>query len=291
MSMPKRAAHIVGEVGKYAPGYLIMVVIEGLLMGVNQSIGIFHTKEVFDLLWEGAGFAPIACILLEFALYLLLHYAFYHWFKERYQPHAREHLHVMVAEHLLEYAGDLNDRPYHETAPATRRIADRVDQILEHFGRVITHIVAVLAITAVLIWADRGLALVCIAVSVVRLVIAAVYDHLNVRHTEQVKQLDKQRHDLLAALNIKGEILRDYHERKRQLFTQGNRKLWWLTFVTESGMMAADLGIILWMLHGLMVTHTVHLGTVAVSATALWVLSWQLRGLYGRTVRLLKSVR
>ena len=63
---------MIGFVWKYTPGYVIWIVLEGILWGINNSVGIIYTKNLLDALGDGAAFRKAAGVILTYAVYLLL---------------------------------------------------------------------------------------------------------------------------------------------------------------------------------------------------------------------------
>ncbi|MBQ6829510.1 MAG: ABC transporter ATP-binding protein [Clostridia bacterium] len=261
---------LLARVWVHAPVYAALFLVEGVLMGVNQAIGTYHIHHIFDLIEEQAGFAPIMHILVEFAVYLLVHYAFYHWFRDCYQPRAKERMHVSLGE------GIAQNTAY--TAEEVRRMTSQVDELLEDMGHIVTHTMAGIAIAVLLFRANVLAACICLFACAVRLSVVLFHNHLAVRHHEELAQLE----EISGAFNLKADALRDYSHRKRALISEGNRRLARVTFAAEGSMMLIDFGVILLMLYQYAVKHTVSLGDVAVFMTALWILSWQVRGLFER---------
>ncbi len=270
----KVALHLrlLARVWKKMPFYAFLFLVEGVLMGVNQAIGTLHIKHIFDLIEEQAGFAPIAHILMEFAVYLLLHYAFYHWFRDAYQPHAKHKMHVLLGEQLSQKAA-------YSAAEMEGMIA-LTDNLLDDMSRVMTHAIATIMVAVLLFESNLLMACVCVFACAVRLSVVLFHNHLATRHHEAMEAFE-QREDP-GVFNVKADALRDYSHRKRALISEGNRRLARVTFAAEGSMMLMDFGVILLMLYQYSVLGTVSLGGVAVSMTALWILSWQLRSLVER---------
>ncbi len=268
----KTHLRLLAHVWAHAPVYAVLFLVEGVLMGVNQAIGIYHIQHIFDLIDEQAGFMPICHILLEFAVYLLIHYAFYHWFRGCYQPCAKERLHLSLGSHIVKH--HLYD------AAHIRQMTTLVDDLLEDMGHLVTHTIAGVAIAVLLFQADIVMACICLFACALRLTVVVFHDRLASRHHQALAEFEQE--DVSGVFNLKADALRDYSHRKRALISEGNRRLARVTFAAEGSMMAIDFGIILLMLYKFSVLGTVTLGSVAVSATALWILSWQVRSLFER---------
>ena len=269
----KTHVKLLAYVWAHTPLYACFFLVEGVLMGINQAIGIHHIKHIFDLLAEGAEFASIAHILLEFAVYLLIHYAFYHWFRDCYQPRAAERMHVLLGVRVSEHddSGIVD----------VRKVTAPVDELLEDMGHVVSHTVSTVFIVTVLFQTDVLVACISLIACAVRLSVVLFHDHLAVRHHHAIAEMEENE-DALGAFNLKVDALRDFSQRKRALISEGNRRLARITFLAEGSMTIIDFGIIVLMLYKLTVPGTATLGGAAVSMTSLWVLSWQLRGLFER---------
>lgn len=262
---------------RHAPAYTLFFLAEGLLMGFNQAVGTYHIHHIFDLLQQQAGFAPVLHLLLEFAVYLLLHYAFFHWFHDFYQPRARERLHLAVGTRVFQNTDTATD--------VIRRATAQVDDLLENVARILTHAVAGVAIAVLLFEIDVLMACICLLACAVRLTVVMFHDHLAARHHQALEEFEEQE-EVSGAFNLKADALRDFRHRKRALISEGNRRLARITFAAEGSMTALDFGVILLMLYKLSVVGSVTLGGVAVTMAALWILSWQLRSLFDRAHRL-----
>lgn len=268
---------LLARVWAHTPAYAALFLLEGALMGVNQAIGTYHIKHIFDLIDEQAGFAPICHILLEFAVYLLVHYAFYHWFRDYYQPRAKEYMHLSLGAHIVK------QHSYETTR--IRQMTALVDELLEDMARLVTHSVAGVAIAVLLFRSDVLMACICLLACGVRLTVVLFHNRLVARHHQELAVFEEEE-DVSGVFNLKADALRDYSHRKRALISEGNRRLARVTFAAEGSMMVIDFGVILLMLYKFSVLGSVTLGGVAVSATALWILSWQVRSLFERVQHL-----
>ncbi len=222
------------QIWKYHPVYLLMMILEGVLSGVNCAIGIFHTKEVFDVLYSQSDFAHMAEILMRFGIYLLLYFLFHCWFWQIYQPRAQERLHQSMSEDLFGQAMRLDlDRYtdpvfYNGALHATRDSNSHMDNFLGDMGKLISRTVSSVAVMGLLFGADVTMAFACLGVSLFRI-------WLSRRKTAK-------------------------NEPK-------------ITVIGESVAIAAHYGLFLLMLYQFMVTGSVTLGSVAVTVNAIWLLS------------------
>ena len=92
---------MMGFVWKYTPGYVIWMLLEGVIWGINNSMGIIYTKNLLDALGDGVAFRQAVGVVLAYAVYLLLFYVFHFWYWNYYHAVVREKLHLGINKDLF----------------------------------------------------------------------------------------------------------------------------------------------------------------------------------------------
>ena len=68
---------------KYAPLYVIFTVFDGVVWGINNSIELYYTKILFDMIGNGKPFLTVLNLIVFMAVYNLLLFAFHYWYLKR----------------------------------------------------------------------------------------------------------------------------------------------------------------------------------------------------------------
>ena len=89
-SVIKNNFWMIGLIFRSTPMYVVLMVVEGLMFGVNNAIEVLYTKELLNSLTDGSGFAAIMQLILMYTIYRTVYYAWNQWYWQVYNPQAHE---------------------------------------------------------------------------------------------------------------------------------------------------------------------------------------------------------
>lgn len=280
---------------RHTPSYVILSAIEGLTWGVNNSIGILFTKNLFDMLGNGTPFEPIMRLILSYAIYLSVFYVLHELYWYVFNPKIRTKLQCELMSEMFAQAVRIDlekyDDPdfYNSFIWAMDASAGHVSGIMEANGKIINRVVASFALTGILVAVDPIMAVVIFAVSVIRMVLTSKRNKVNYAKKEEMNPLNKKDGYISRVFklpdyakdmrishvrdNLLDEFEKNTVEKIRVIKKYGNKSAW-LWSVISSINEATTIGLLIFMLYKVMVTKTVALGGFAVAVNAVWKMSW-----------------
>ena len=93
---------------KHAPLYVVFAIFEGVVWGINNSIELYYTKILFDMLGNGTPFPTVLKLILFMAVYNLLLYMFHYWYWKIKKPLIQKDLQYRLHTELFEKARSLD---------------------------------------------------------------------------------------------------------------------------------------------------------------------------------------
>lgn len=280
---------------KHTPSYVILSAIEGLAWGINNSIGILFTKMLFDMLGNGTPFEPIMRLIVFFAIYLSVFYVLHELYWYVFNPKIRTKLQCKLMSEMFAQAVRIDlekyDDPdfYNGFIWAMDASAGHVSGIMEANGKIINRVVASFTLTGILMSVDPIMAVVILAVSVIRMVLTSKRNKVNYEKKEEMNPLNKKDGYISRVFklpdyakdirishvrdNLLDEFEKNTAEKIRIIKKYGN-KSGWLWSIISSINEATTIGLLVFMLYKVMVTKTVELGGFAVAVNAVWRMSW-----------------
>jgi len=291
---------------KYTPGYVIGMVTEGVLWGVNNAIGSIYTLWLFDALGEGRALGETLSIIAGYAIYLSLFYIFHNWYWKIYNPKIRERLHIKLHSDMFKQALRIDlekyDDPefYNDFIFAMDTSFSHVTGLVEDTGKLINRIIASLTLTGVLFSIDAVMAVVIFTVSVIRIVLSMLKNKSNFKWSTEINKRSRKDAYIKRVFKLPdyAKELRTTHVREnllREHAKNTDEKLGLIKrYGTQVGVLwaiiavineATTIGLMVLMLYKVMVTGTVGLGGFAVAMNAVWRVSWLLSDLVDRVMK------
>ncbi len=293
-------------VWKYTPGYVIGMVAEGVLWGINNAIGSLYTLWLFDALGEGRGLGETLSIIAGYAIYLSLFYVFHNWYWKIYNPKVRERLHIKLHSDMFKQALRIDlekyDDPefYNDFIFAMDMSFSHVTGLIEDTGKLINRIIASLTLTGVLFSIDALMAVIIFTVSIIRIVLSTLKNKSNFKYSDSINKLSRKDAYIKRVFKLPdyAKELRTTHVRENLLREHArttNDKLKVIKrYGTQIGVLlsviavvneATTIGLMILMLYKVMVTGSVGLGGFAVAMNAVWRVSWLLSDLVDRVMK------
>jgi ATP-binding cassette subfamily B protein len=93
---------------KYAPLYVVLTVVDGVVWGINNSIELYYTKILFDMIGNGTPFLKVLNLIILMAVYNLLLFAYHYWYMKYKMPMIQKDLQYRLHTELFEKARSLD---------------------------------------------------------------------------------------------------------------------------------------------------------------------------------------
>lgn len=291
---------------KYAPLYVVLAVMEGIAWGINNSVELYYTKILFDMLGNGTPFLTVLKFILFMAVYNLLLFMFHYWYWKFKKPLLQKDLQYRLHTELFEKARSLDlscyDDPefYNDFIWSINESDTRVQKQLDDLGKFINRIVASILVTGLIVTIHPILAAIILFFTVVRIVFQMWAAKVDYKRAQDFNPLDRKTDYInrmfrladcakeIRLTRVSENLLHEHEkaiEEKKAVVRKYAPKRYWLAVVTWAMMSLGDGVVILFLLYELLVTESIALGDFAAGVTAIWQLSWLLRDLMDRLVK------
>ena len=183
---------------KYAPLYVILAVFEGVVWGINNSIELYYTKILFDMLGNETPFSTVFKLILFMAVYNLLLYLFHYWYWKIKKPLIQKDLQYRLHTALFEKARSLDlscyDDPefYNDFIWSINESDTRVQKQLDDLGKLVNRVVASVLVTGLIVTIHPILAVIIICFTIVRIVLQMWSAKENYKRAQEFNPLDRK---------------------------------------------------------------------------------------------------
>ena len=161
---------------KYAPLYVALTVVDGVVWGINNSIELYYTKILFDMIGNGTPFLKVLNLIIFMAVYNLLLFAYHYWYMKYKMPMIQKDLQYRLHTELFEKARSLDlscyDDPefYNDFIWSINESDTRVQKQLDDLGKLINRTVASVLVTGLIVTIHPILAAIILFFTVLRIV-------------------------------------------------------------------------------------------------------------------------
>lgn len=297
---------MMGFVWKYTPGYVIWMLLEGVIWGINNSMGIIYTKNLLDALGDGVAFREAAGVVLAYAVYLLLFYVFHFWYWNYYHAIIQEKLHLAIHKDLFKHAVRLDisryDDPvfYNDFVWAMDKSFSHAAGVLEDTGKLINRIVASFTLTGVLFSVDITTAIVIFGIAAIRIYLTSRGNRLSLEYSEVVNPLNRKTQYInrvfrfpdyakeIRVTRVSENLLRELDDNTKKIMEMERdfgQKGFLLSAVQSVVSVFGTGAPLLLILYKVMITGTVGLGGFSVAMGGIWTISWLLEDLISRIMK------
>ncbi len=291
---------------KYAPLYVILAVLEGVVWGINNSIKLYYTKILFVMIRKVTPFLKVLNLIIFMAVYNLLLFLFHYWYWKIKKPLIQKDLQYRLHTELFEKARSLDlscyDDPefYNDFIWSINESDTRVQKQLDDLGKFINRVVASILVTGLIVTIHPLLAAIILFFTVIRIVFQMWAAKVDYKRAEDFNPLDRKTDYInrmfrladcakeIRLTRVSENLLHEHEkaiEEKKALVRKYAPKRYWLSVATWVMMSLGDGVVILFLLYELLVTGSIALGDFAAGVTAIWQLSWLLRDLMDRLVK------
>lgn len=297
---------MMGFVWKYTPGYVIWMLLEGVIWGINNSMGIIYTKNLLDALGDGVAFRQAVGVVLAYAVYLLLFYVFHFWYWNYYHAIVQEKLHLAIHKDLFKHAVRLDisryDDPvfYNDFVWAMDKSFSHAAGVLEDTGKLINRIVASFTLTGVLFSVDIVTAVVILGIAALEIFLTSCRNRLNLKYSENINPLERKTQYInrvfrlqdyakeMRVTRVSENLLHELDDNTEKIKeverTFGQKRLTLDTLHDVLHALGTGAPLLL-ILYKVMITGTVGLGGFAVAMNGIWTMSWLIGDLINRIMK------
>ncbi len=305
-SIVKNNLWMLKQVWKHTPMYIIGMIFEGIVWGINNSIGIIYTRNVLDALGNGTPFRDVAHIVIVYIVYMVVFYVFHFAYWYVFNPLIRERLSAALSQDLFSHALQLDlakyDDPdfYNEYIWSMNQTHTQAIGLIEDTGKLINRLVASSTLITVLLSVDVSVALVILAIAVLQIALQQYSNKLNLEFSEKINPTERKigyinrifklaEYAKEVRISHVGDIfskkLDESIEEKKGILRGFARKRIMMGTVS-SLLTAAGNGIpLIMILYKVMVSGTLGVGGFAIAVNALWTMSWLLGDMLARIMK------
>jgi len=291
---------------KHTPFYVVWMIAEGIIWGINNSVGIIYTRNLLDALGRGAPFADIAPVILIYAVYILLLYLFHHWYWTVFNPRVREKLNIALHKTLFSQAVRMDlaryDDPqfYNDFVWAMDQSGTHASGLMEDTGKLINRIVASVTLTVVLFSIDPAAAAVLFVAAGIDILLQNIKNKQQLLYSTALNPLGRKAEYIsrvfrlpdyakeVRTTQVSEVLLREQRQNTEEVKAVkrkfGNRLFW----IDALKMLNSTLGHglpMLMILYQVMVSKTLGIGGFAIMVNALWTMSWLMGDLIDRLMK------
>ncbi len=305
-SVIKNNFWMLGRIFRYTPGYVILMVIEGIVFGINSAIEVVYTKNLLNSLTNGATFEKIMQLILIYTVYRTVYYAWNQWYWQVYNPQAHEKMHIALHSEMFIQAVSLDlcryDDPefYNDFIWSMDRAYERAVQLMEDTGRMLGRIVSTAAITGVMYSIDPWMAVLAIILAGLRVLLAYLRNQTNLKFWDESNILFRKNEYIkrvfmlpdyakeLRATRVTEPLYSEYQantERQIDVVRKYKGRFTVIGILLSFVWLAGEMGMFLYVLYNVMVTKSIDIGAFAVAINGLWKMSWMLRDFVDRLLR------
>ena len=305
----KNTRRLFAMVWKYTPSYVICMVLEGVLWGIANSLGIIYTQYLFDAIGNGEPFSQVAKIIVAYGVYLIFFNLLHTLYWNLYNSWIRKKLQTCLHEDLFRQAVRIDpekyDDPefYNDFVWAMDEAAPNVEGTVEATGKIINRIVASLTLTAVLFGVDAWMAVLIFVLSALRIVLSFWANRVSLRYREELNPLWRKSDyinrlfllpDYAKDLRVSQVVpvlhkeFRENSEQAEVLIRKHEKRISVVWFMINFLYALGECGLLILMLYKASVLKTIGLGSLAVAVNACWKMVWLLRDFSDRITKLHK---
>ena len=294
------------RIWKYTPGYMVWMIIEGVVWGMRHSIDVLYVQKLFYELEQGVSFANIASVIVSYGIYLLAFYVFHYWYWKLYNPQIREKLHIAMNTDMFHQAVRIDianyddSQFYNDYVWAMDEAYSHATGLMEDTGKLINRVVASATVTGVLFSVDAMMAAIVLVVLAIRIAFGYYKNRVGFQYRDILIPVERKEKYIkrvfmlpdyakeLRITHVSENLLDEYEQNvrlKKDIIMKNGMKLGMLEFAINAVQYIGEIGCMILVLYKVMVAKTVGLGGFAATINAIWKLSWQMQDMFDRLLK------
>lgn len=294
------------KIWKYTPGYIIWMIIEGIVWGIHHSVSILYTKLLFDALERHTSFDRIAQVIISYFVYLLIFYIFHHWYWDVYNPTTQEKLHIAMHSELFQQAVTIDldkyDDPkfYNDFIWTMDQSCNHAISLIKDTGKLINRIVASFTLIGVLFSVDTMLAVIILGLAVLRIVLTLYMNQEKLEYKRQLNPLKRKDEYIkrvfrlpdyakeLRITNVRKPLFKEYSAnvvKEKKIINDYGKKFAILMSMIYAISIVGENVLVILVLYKVLVMHELGLSGFSVAINGAWKMSWLLGDMIERIMK------
>lgn len=190
---------VIAKVARLTPGYIIAMVLEGVVYGALNACETVFMFRLFNALDENPSFELVATIILTLAAFYLIARVYTNWYWHYYHAAIQRKLIYKMHRELFEKACKMDlacyDDPvfYNDFVWAMDQSHSRAVSVIEDVGKIINRLVASGTIFSVLFTVDIPMALILLVCCVSTIVLRQYMNKVSFRHKEETQSMHRHK--------------------------------------------------------------------------------------------------
>ncbi len=287
------------RIRKYSPGLIFMVILEGIVRGINGAVEMLYVKALYDFIGRSVPFSQSLRLIIIYTAYRLLFYLFNHWFWQVYWTVAQERLHIELHCDMFTHAVSLDlaryDDPqfYNDFIWSMDKAFEHAAGLMKDLGTLVFRLVSMVAIAGILYSVDPLMAVIILVFAAFRAFISTKYNKVNFEYFDACNPLWRKESYIrrvfmlpdyakeLRATHISENLYNEYGktvDEKNKVVDKYKVKRSILAVLTHTVMLFGETGIFIFVLYKVCTGQT-SLGAFSVAMGAIWRLAWTMRDL------------
>ncbi len=286
-----------GRIREYVPGLIFMVVLNGIITGINGAVEMLYVKTLYDFIGKSISFQRALELIAVYTVYRTLWYFYNAWFWQVYWGIAQEKLHIALHSDMFRKAVSLDleryDDPkfYNDFIWSMDQAFPHSINLMKDTSTLVFHVVSAIAISGILFSVDSLMAVIIAAFAILRAFISTKYNKVNYEffdasnplwrkegYIRRVFMLPDYAKDLRAT-RVSENLYEDYlktTDEKNKIVDKFKVRRSIYGVLAHTVMLFGETGLFIFVLHKV-VTGETSLGTFSVAMGAIWRLSWTMR--------------
>ena len=190
---------VIAKVARLTPGYIIAMVLEGVVYGALNACETVFMFRLFNALDENPSFELVATIIITLAVFYLIARVYTNWYWHYYHAAIQRKLIYKMHRELFEKACKMDlacyDDPvfYNDFVWAMDQSHSRAVSVIEDVGKIINRLVASGTIFSVLFTVDIPMALILLLCCVSTIVLRQYMNKVSFRHREETQSMHRHK--------------------------------------------------------------------------------------------------
>ncbi|MBR3593493.1 MAG: ABC transporter ATP-binding protein [Clostridia bacterium] len=288
-----------GRIRKYVPGFIFMVVLNGIISGINGAVEMLYVKALYDFIGQNISFETVLRLIAIYTLYRTFWYFYNTWFWQVYWTIAQEKLHIALHSDMFRKAVSLDlaryDDPkfYNDFIWSMDQAFPHAVNMMKDTSTLVFRVVSAVAISGILFTVDPIMAVIIATFAILRAFISTKYNKVNYEYFDASNPLWRKEGYIrrvfmlpdyakeLRATRVGENLYEDYvktTDEKNKIVDKFKVRRSIYGVLSHTVMLFGETGLFIFVLYKV-VTGATSLGTFSVAMGAIWRLSWTMRDL------------
>lgn len=183
---------------KYAPGFIFMEIIHGILMGLFTTADVVFIKFFYEAMERGETYTEIIKIIVIVIMVMLINQIWFQFYRNVIRPSLQQTLQTKLHRYLFDHARNLDLAFYEKTdfyekfIWAMNRSDGQISALLQMISNTITMIISILVTTVVMVSVSVTMAIFAIATSFLTVVLQRMSIKNRYNQNVEINKIDRK---------------------------------------------------------------------------------------------------